>query len=56
MYCIESGYHEARSAGKLTMTGKIPINGSGHVYESALELIKKNNGKSVVDVGCAIRL
>lgn len=49
-FCIKGGYHEGRHVEKFDdrqNTDQWQLN----VYESALELFKKNNGNSVIDVG-----
>ncbi len=50
-FCIKAGYHEGREVEKFDDRQNTD-QWQRNVYESALELIKKNNGKSVVDVGC----
>ena len=50
-YCIKAGYHKGGGVEKFDDRQNTD-QWQRNVYESALELIKKNNGKSVVDVGC----
>jgi hypothetical protein len=51
LFCIKAGYHEGRKVEKFDDRQNTD-QWQRNVYESALEFIKKNNGKSVIDVGC----